>query len=499
MVTRTNFVSKFIGGAFVVLGCVVLGACGAASSTTAGSYTSQTISGTLSDVGISGGRFRILTGASNYMVWFQNVGSQRVYFADVNGDGTFALSVETASDVTRGDRFIAFIVKKDPLSVVGTITGPHTSTANSAVTGMIISGAVTGLQIGLDRDNYNAVASANSSNFRLDSELKTRLVSGRPSGQGNAGKGSDSVTSNLNVKNTLDQDEDGLPDIVDSMNDGSILDNRVTDNIQEGAKWSDSVHSVMMFVNLKVQRENQGSSTMVTDNSLIIIQVNPRNASAIDSVVAYLVNTNYATATVDDLPGGYTAIDTWPARGTAWRDVSKKLYKVSYAATGAVLWKVALKPENNAFKPGDLVLLKVTLKSGKIEYYLTGINFKFQTLPTLTGVPSTGTGTNINPYQTGATGNVTLTWNAPTDETGSALAGIDYSFEVFYYDSVGNQIGERQVVFVGTGTSGTLTSAVIDRYSSSSPSPASIQVDVTARYPFGDNSANIIKLKRSTW
>ncbi|NBV84318.1 hypothetical protein EBR57_09415, partial [bacterium] len=398
----------------------------------------------------------------------------------------------------RQDRFVALIVKKDPLSVVGTLTGPHDASANSAVTGLVISGAVSGLQIGLDRDKYNAVVSSNSSNFSLDSELKTRLASGRPVGQGNSGKGGDSVTSNLNVKNLLDQDEDGLPDIVDSMNDGAVLDNRVTDNNIEGAKWSDSVRSVVMFVNLKVQKESQGSSTMVTDNSLVIIQVNPRNASAIQSVVAFSVNSNYSSATVDDLPGGYTAVDKWPARGTSWTSESKKLYKVTY--NGNTLWKVALKPGNNAFKPGDLVLLKVTLNSGKEEYYLTGINFKFQSLPTITTTPwLSGSGTNASPYQIGSTGNVTLTWSAPTDELGAALTGIGYSFEVFYYDSSGNPIGERQLIPIGTGTTGVLTSSVIDLYSSSSPAPASIQVDVTARYPFGDNSANIIKLKRTNW
>ena len=486
---------KLILGAGLI-GCAVLAGCGAASSSSA-DYTSRMISGTASGgLGISAKSIVL----DNYMIWAQNVGSQRVYFANFEADGRFNLEVETTKDQNKGNRFIMLLVRKDPLSIVGTLTASHDVSAGSAATGIAVNGDISGFSITFNPDAFKAIVQSADADFEVDQTFKTRLSSDVPVGMGNAGKGAAAVTGSVNSTNFVDKDEDGIPDLFDAMNDGQILDNRSTENIYDAAKASNTVKSVIMFMNLKVQKENQSSVDMVTENASVVIQVNPYDSAKISHVEAYLVNTHYSGSTVDLFPNGFTYLDStpWPA-GVSWNASTPpyKLYKVN--ALGTVVWTVLVKPMNNRFVPGDLVLLKVTTTSGATEYYWTSINFKFKTLPTDTTSWLGGAGTVASPYVTAASGNVSVSWTAPKDEAGNDLAGVNYRLELFYYDSSGNPVGSRTVINAGTDvTSVDIPEATFDSTQSLHPG-GSVQVDITASYPYGDNAANIVRVKRSGW
>jgi hypothetical protein len=442
---------------------------------------------------------------SDYMIWFQNRGSKRVYFVDIAEGGSFELDVETM-DGTLGKNFFAAIVKKDPLEFAGTILFSSESNTEAS-NGIKVDGNITNFDVNFDPDAYKALIDCDDELLTKNAEQKVRLnqTTGMPVGANNVGKGTDSKTSNLNTDNPIDKDQDGMPDIFDAMNNGADLDNENADNRFDSVKGSDSISSAIMFMNLKIDEENASTYT-ITDNAVIVLELQAKNASKISSVKAHLLHTNFKNSTLDRLPSSFTAIDTYPAENSNWSADSYNLYKVQ-DQDGSYRWTVLIKPQNNTFAPGNLVLLKVSLKDGTYEYYWLTINFKFQSIATCTNTWTLGgSGKRSDPYVIADTGAQSFTWTHPKDELGNDLAGLNYQFEIFYMNEDGNQgtpevtVGERNVITIGTNaTSGTITSANIDKYIAENPSPNFIQVDITASYPYGDNSALKVYLKRDSW
>jgi hypothetical protein len=254
-----------------------------------------------------------------------------------------------------------------------------------------------------------------------------------------------------------------------------------------------------MFMNLKVDQASESSYT-VTDNALLVIEVRAHSPSDIQSVEVDLLHDSFENATLDKAPDGYTVLSGSHTEDSNWFDgTSYPLYKMQNLE-GEIVWTVLFKPGNNNFTPGSLVRLKVTLADSTVEYYLAAINFKFSSIPDNTTSFTSGVGSRDVPYVVPATGDVTLTWAAPQDEDGLDLEDLEYSLEFFYYDSSEAQVGDRAVQDVGDDIlTATIPAATLDEYQDESSPPAYIQVDITARYPYGDNSANKIYIKRSDW
>lgn len=479
-----------LGLSFLLIAC-------SSSSSSSTNYNTVSVSGSINLTGtLSTSTAPDLT---NYMIWAQNRASKRVYFADLDENGDFTLPLEVAESTNLGDNFIFCLIQKDPLTFAGTIMKTATENANS---GFEIGDDVSNFDIDFDLTHHGALLSSVPAGVDIDDDMLVRLNDDdEPVGANNAGKGTDSKTNSLNSSNTIDKDQDGVPDIFDAMNNGADLDNTNLDNSYESAVYSDALESIIMFMNLKVDQEQESTYT-VTENAVVVIEVRARSASSIDTIEADLMHDSFKDSTLDKAPDGYTVItsgghtenSTWLQSGTY------PLYEMENLSNDTV-WTVLLKPGNNDFNPGSLVRIKVTLTDGSIEYYFTAINFKFSTIPdhTTTGFIS-GTGSRNDPYVVPATGNVTLTWTAPEDENGDDLEDLEYSLEFFYYDGSDNSIGQRSVQDVGTDTlTATIPDTTIDQYNSESPAPAYMQVDMTCRYPYGDNSANKIYIKRSDW
>jgi hypothetical protein len=484
---------------------LLLAACGGSSgngsSNSALSVSTVTVGGTVSLSNLGGSSLSTQSvDPENYMLWVQNRYTKRVYSADLDENGDFELPIGVTGSQNLGNNFIFCLIKKDPLTFAGTIMK---SVSGNYSTGVEIDQNVSNFNINFDVGNYSAIMSSPPSAVEFNPSINTRVSSDRPIGADNAGKGEDSETTDLNAINTIDKDEDGVPDIFDAMNNGQDLDNTDGANKVETAVFSDTLESVTMFMNLKVDEERESTYT-VTDSATVVLEVVPVDASDIDTIEVDLLHTSFQTAVFDRVPGGYTALESGHVENTTWlQSGQRKLIKMRNDGNSNIVWQVIVKPGNNNFNPGSLARIKVTKTDSSVEYYFTSINFKFQSIVdhTTTSYLS-GDGSRSNPYVIPTTGNLDLAWNAPQDESGNDLTDLEYSVEFFFYDNATpeNQIGDRAVQTLGDDVySGTIPAATLDAYESSTPSPSMVQIDITCRYEYGDNSANKIYVKRSNW
>ncbi len=459
---------------------------------------------------------------SNYILWIQNRGTGESFQADIHSDGTFELDIQRTDDIAAGDNFIATLIQKEPLEFAGTILIQSTPFAATANTGIGIIGNLSNMSINFDPTTGRAVFTNPSQNANLEikSGFNVNLdgAEGPPIGFGNQGKGADSVVGLKSDANIKDNDQDGIPDIFDAMNDGESLDNKVSysesaESLKIGPKFENffigsSVGQMIMFMNLKVDNEDRNDADLVTDNAIITIELHESGSDPITEVRADLLNTNWKSSKIEPLPGGFTDLATptsYPAQGSYWSSPNY-LYKARNQNNQTV-WTTMIKPDNGTFRPGNLIRFKVTKSSGKVEYHWKTINFKFISTVTVDSAPTVDTGTIMGAgsrdslYEISPASNLSISWSHPNDENGNPLTGLTYRIELFHYDANRHQVGIPQVLTVSgiDPTSFTIPSANIDMYNSLSPNPAYIQADITASYPYGDNAASKIFIRRSNW
>lgn len=442
---------------------------------------------------------------SNLQVFLQNQNTQKFYTADVATDGTFSFDVGVDESESDGHVFHMGLLNKDTLAYLATGVDSLSASSTAASTGVSISEAVSDLVVDYNSSKTYATASSASNAISFDSNYVTRASSESVLGVASNGKGSLTATASVSSVNKLDPDQDGVPNIFDSMDDGSNLDN--TDNsTRSAAVAGSSVASyASMFMNYKVEYTASQSAT-ITDNAIITIEVAASNPSSISSIVADLVDINYQNATFAQFPIGFTAIDTFPSQGTRWDSTGYKLYHAQNM-DGQDIWTTFIYPNNNAFDVGDMIRLQATLIDGTIEYYLLSINFKFQDFQLSTDGTTWihgGSGSKSDPFCILDTGGRVFDWVAPKDETGADLTGVNYQLEFFFYEDTTPEsvvhAGTTHVQDVGIDTYYTsITQALVDTYETNTPSPNILQVDIKSSYDYGDNSAILIYMTRKKW
>ena len=443
--------------------------------------------------------------ASNVKMFLQNQITKKVYTTEVDSDGKFSFNVEVDDTEANGDVFHMGLLNKDTLSYLATGVQSVATNATSATTGVSIQNAVTDLVVDYNAAKSYAVASSASNKIEFNSNYKSRLNSDTIVGIASNGKGSVSVTASVSSINKLDPDQDGLPNIFDAMDDGSKLDNRVSSTRTSAVAGSSVASHASMFMNYKIEYTASRSAT-ITDNAIITIEVAASNPASISSIVADLVHTNYQNAEFAQFPIGFTAIDTFPSQGTSWSSTGYKLYHAKNMDAQDV-WTTLIYPKNNAFDVGDRIRLKATLTDGTIEYYYLSINFKFndfQLSSDGTNWIHGGSGSKADPFCILDTGGRVFSWNAPKDETGADLTGLNYQLESFFYETTAPEsvvhTGTTHVQDVGIDTYySQLTEAFIDTYETNTPSPNILQVDIKSSYEHGDNTAILIYMTRKKW
>ncbi|RAP32473.1 hypothetical protein DID76_00065 [Candidatus Marinamargulisbacteria bacterium SCGC AG-414-C22] len=469
------------------------------------------------------------TDESNYMIVIQNQISNRLYLSQLDADGTFhfsdngtdAQAIQSVNhDGGYGNHFMVMLLQKDPLEVKAVAYLPGTS--EEGYSGFQFSESFDQeLQFNYNSDSASMTVSETHINdiagLQVDEDFVVRLVNDTPAGATNFGKSTDSQTSTVSDINQLDPDQDGQPNIFDGMNNGSDLDNLSADNKTEGATVSDSIASSIMFMNLKIDLEDSTSFT-VTDNAIIVLEVIPRSSASIHSIrVAELVtpssssirllHTNYQQSLMEKLPNGFTEVDSYPTEGSLWSADDYQLYQ-ALNQDGDTVYTALIKPNNNQFEPGNLILLEVNLTDGSKEYYFNSINFKFQTIPTdQTNWTHGGNGSTASPYNILDTGGRVFTWDHPLDEFGTELEGLNYQFELFYYtDNSGTcdphvdyQIGTMQIIDFRVSDLANYNDISETEIDFAGSTTQCLQLDIAGSYPYGDNAALKIYLKRNSW
>ena len=463
------------------------------------------------------------------MIVIQNQVSNRIYISQIDDNGTFNFDengsdnkfIEYVDDSNGyGSHFMAMLLTKSPLKVVATAYVENNS--SEGFSGLEITNNIeSGLNFVVNEDNHQMTISQESINalngISYDEDFKVRLNSNKPVGADEFGKATIAEATSTSQLNKLDPDQDGRPNIFDGMNDGQELDNLNVENKTEGATLTDSLESSIMFMNLKIDYEDSATYT-VTSNAIVVLEVVPRSSSSISSIrvaeltstsgSSRLIHTNYQNSLIEQLPNGFTEVDAYPTEGTLWSANDYKLFKATNME-GSTVYTTLIRPNNNDFEPGDLVLLEVNLTDGSKEYYFNSINFKFQTIPVDTTTwTHGGDGSNGNPFNILDTGGRVFSWDNPDDETSGELTGLDYQFEIFYYkqNSEGNcdphpdnQLGNMLIISdreSGTTDKNDISEAEIDAQGSDTKC---IQVDIAGSYPYGDNSALKYYIKRQSW
>ena len=365
------------------------------------------------------------------MIVIQNQVSNRIYISQIDDSGTFNFDengsdnkfIEYVDDSNGyGSHFMAMLLTKSPLKVVATAYVENNS--SEGFSGLEITNNIeSGLNFVVNEDNHQMTISQESINalngISYDEDFKVRLNSNKPVGADEFGKATIAEATSTSQLNKLDPDQDGRPNIFDGMNDGQELDNLNVENKTEGATLTDSLESSIMFMNLKIDYEDSATYT-VTSNAIVVLEVVPRSSSSISSIrvaeltstsgSSRLIHTNYQNSLIEQLPNGFTEVDAYPTEGSLWSANDYKLFKATNME-GSTVYTTLIRPNNNDFEPGDLVLLEVNLTDGSKEYYFNSINFKFQTIPVDTTTwTHGGDGSNGNPFNILDTGGRVFSW-----------------------------------------------------------------------------------------
>ncbi|MBI5700885.1 hypothetical protein HZC34_03435 [Candidatus Saganbacteria bacterium] len=473
-------------GRFASLGFAVtlIAGCGTTQSTTAAttttttsSTTTTTIAGTTSSaVSIKGNIYsgavrtsalsslasgvRIMADPtaplSGYTVVAVGTVDKKVYFPDTTTaatDGAFSISVPSGESfylelIDSGKKFVA------PVSFGGTATSVY----------MAITPESTGGPIDLGKIVYEsakgaAVPTAEIASTKLDTgstATKKSTETFIPVGAGILGRGTGEAAFTGTLKDAVDEDSDGIPDVidVDDDGDGSVdgLDSTPRKTGAVEVKVA-GVSNTNAFSNLPLIYEEYPTYISGAVNSSSV-SVGAKTNMAIEVVMAtgYTAN-DFSEIRVIDGPawiGTATISGDGPAgsSGTLWSANSYKLYK----GTNNDRWTVHVIPVGTP-EAGDIIKFRVTSTSGTTQEFISTINYVFHSIPRLTSYKYTtggayttkeGSALNLNVYQLNSNKftfegtSVTFTWTVPRDDAGNPITGMNYNLDgINYYDATG--------------------------------------------------------------
>lgn len=501
-------------GMFLLAGTLfVLSGCGGSSTptTTAAASTTATVTGTVT----SSAKYKDFTG---YKIYAQAKKTHKMFYTKVNADGSFSLALDSANSY-----IMTLVNDKSRVEAVFVITNG----TDTLITGFKILGSGSLGTFTLDTANGKVLSSSAKligGVCEADTTLTARAKSGKPVGMGNLGKGTDAkLPAKMKTdEESPDQDSDGLTDSYDADADGD----GTVDELQSGTlattksgKSSACISSVGLFMNLKIAYDKTNSINTNTD-MVITLELIPKDATcAADISKVEVLNgpTYLKTATVAPSANGWTdnkIPSAYPTVGTLWKDVSSGSYDMfnltppSETIGRWTIWIVA----NDAVTAGDSFHFKVTYKSSSEEQFVKMIDYVFVNIPILSTYNGTtaptpssgGSGTSANPVSVGS-GDLTLVFTRPKDETGAEITGMKYKFEIFYRDSSGAQLGSARCTaseFTDSGSGTTLTTTIPISgttclpTTSGSSAVSSYQIDLTASSTAGDNSAQLFYVKK---
>lgn len=379
---------------------------------------------------------------SGFMVVAASNETQEIYTAITDDSGDFKIDLP---DTEKGSTFIFTIVNPD-----GRAAGP-VLVDESGTTGVTMeSHASFGLvQLPDDPDGAPILAGADGDVAdQADPNVGARLdAHGVPIGVPSLGKGADAQGApSANAAEALDSDRDGLIDIFDADNDGNGVVDDFEAATDKGAIRPDAGYHVNFFTNLKISGSDAtvyyGSDAAaidaaVAEQTVVTFEVVP-DAGATKTITGVRLASSPAPSYLADFD-----LMTDAGSGLSYQNWKSLDYRFSYSGDR---WQAFAVP-HAVMNAGDTFAVVVEFDDGTAVKTTRMINYVFKNIPQLV---NSGTPGSLTPYSSGdvafdAAQDLVLEFKPPVDETGAALTGMDYFFEVFFQDATHAQINDIDV------------------------------------------------------
>jgi len=448
----------------------------------------------------------------NYTVVAVGTKDNKIYFPDAKTkttDGSFSISVPS------GESFYLEVIDDKNKFVAPVSFGVTTEGVIMAITPEAGSEVINLGKIVYESAKGAAVPTMELSAAVLDEDSTARKKTAEsfvPVGAGVLGRGTGEAAFSGELEDKIDEDRDGLPDVVDIDDNG---DGKV-DGLDPTPRLSDraevkitGVHNTNAFSNLALPYENyptylSGSPNatpidVATQTNLAIeIVMTPGIDPAIFSDVRVVEGPSWIdTASIES--------DSPPDKvGTPWKDSGYALYKAGDR------WQVHVRP-NGTPEAGDVLKFRVTTTSGS-EEFIAQLTYVFKDIPRLiayvddTGTKEGAASLDLSVYTGNGNrfnysgGTITFIFTAPKDDTGAYITGMQYYLDgINYYKGTGTILSERSlpvipalISYPGFGTVNAVT------FTPTTESFDYFKVDIKAQSPTsgGGNASQMVNFKR---
>jgi hypothetical protein len=380
--------------------------------------------------------------ASSAAIVAQAAESMAVYQVTTNADGDF--EIEIPEDET-SELFMLAMLGPD-----GRPVGPvvFDQEGSAGFTGLELDGEVDLGTIDLPADRGAGTIAPGDDADLGDSQpaedVSVRLnEDGAPVGVETFGRGDDAQGEPTdNPRQQCDRDQDGLIDLFDADDDGDGVVDDFDADATMPEPWEHDGLQLNFFMNLKISDEQSQAYFAGDEPGILDSLMN-------DTVITFEVRgpaadgRNIIAARILSAPGpAYLAsaevLALGGSGGGLWADDAYALLE-----DGENHFQRFVVP-TDLMSTGDTFNVEVTFDDGSTATYARMIRYVFKSIPKVigTGAPGSVAGFSGGNVSFDGTQDVVIEWNPPVDDFGVLLTGLDYRFEVFYYDIDGQQINE---------------------------------------------------------
>ena len=416
---------------FILAGLLLtVAACGSSSSSggTTPAGDTVTLTGTLGTGSITPAGLKSTTAAASYRVVAVDNSRNKTYRSTTGTDGSFSLDVPAD-----GTYLVSYIDSN------GRYAGPTVFENNttSVVTGITPTEDSSLGTITFDSDS--GYAQTESTPSFAASSVTSVASSGRPFGAGNDGKTQNEDITADDLRDDMDEDQDGIPNIFDADENNDNIRNGILDNPSSATVVSDNIESVYMTSNIWAVHggatETSEELTQVEKAMALMalrLHVVPLSgrASMISSVVCSSVPSSVSgSATMRWASSLGVPEADYPEEGTTWLSNSYNLYEATESTNNE--WIVSIAP-NAEMNVGDTFEIRVTYTDSTYEDFFVIMPYvmtDWAKITTYAGTPLTDdVGKKTSGDQADFTGSsLTIIFAKPLDEDGNVLEGISYS------------------------------------------------------------------------
>lgn len=420
--------------AATMTGCVPMDTTGATSP-------GSSITGTISAPQSARKLPRQMTARQGYRVVVQSAATMRTYTGDTDENGDFTIDLP---ENEAGELMMMTVVQPDSRAaglLLFNIFG------NEGFGGVEVNGDVDLGQINFPDDPTSgpvmAGADADLSNATVADDVITRLNDdGVAVGVPSVGRGDAAMGDPTNdPRQQCDRDRDGLINIFDADDDGDgVIDEFDPDANVNPAEADGLV--LNFFMNLKISDQTAAGAYFSGDTAAISDSLRTDTVITLEVMDNGTLTKNIAAVRVIGPPApapsylpvtevlGGAMPQLWSASGYALNKEGPNHFQQFVVP-------------NDFLTPGDSFTVEVTFDDGSVGVYTRMIDYVFHSIPKIVkyGAPD-----DLQAYAGPETirfdgsQDLVLEWNPPVDERGMLLTGLDYRFEVFYYDEGGQQI-----------------------------------------------------------